>query len=148
MPDLRPAPVDVRRALTFDARMKRVLVITGLLAASAFVAVGCRATVYENSPPPGSAPPAATVSGDGTEETPGEAEAGEEPPAPQAEVIVYEKRPAPHYVWIGGHWAWHGKWVWVGGHWHAGRPHHVWVPGHWARVGPHRHRWVPGHWRR
>ena len=36
--------------------------------------------------------------------------------------------PGPDFIWIGGVWAWHGRWVWEGGHW--GRPPHpgaVWV---------------------
>jgi hypothetical protein len=79
------------------------------------------------------------------EERPGDLECDEAPPPPQKEVIVIERRPSPSHVWIGGHWAWQGRWVWIGGHWHAGRAGHHWVGGHWEAHG-RRWVWVSGHW--
>ncbi|HXX39199.1 MAG TPA: YXWGXW repeat-containing protein [bacterium] len=68
------------------------------------------------------------------------------PPGP-----IYERvppRPAPGWVWVGGHWAWNGaRWVWIRGYWaQVPRYRTAWVPGHWA------HRaggwvWIEGHWR-
>ena len=128
--------------------MTKTLAFCSVFALLAFTAVGCRTTVYRTAPPSSPPPAEAAPASDGTEETPGEAEATADPPAPQAEVIVVETRPTPNHVWIGGHWAWHGHWMWIGGHWHVGRVGHVWVPGHWVAAGHHRHRWVPGHWRK
>ncbi|MGD0744249.1 MAG: hypothetical protein ABSA45_03750 [Verrucomicrobiota bacterium] len=66
-----------------------------------------------------------------------------EPPAP----IVEEVYPAPGvgFVWIGGAWAWHGRWVWERGRW--ARPPHpgaVWVP---HRYDNGRHVYIRGGWR-
>lgn len=67
------------------------------------------------------------------------------PPPPQVEVITTS--PDPAFVWVGGEWAWRGRWVWVGGHW-GPRPHPnaVWVRGGWGPHG-HGHVWISGHWR-
>ena len=76
----------------------------------------------------------------------GESEAvGTAPPAPQVESIP--PAPSSTHVWIGGYWAWRGRWVWVGGT-YVVRPRAaaVWVPGHWDQR-PRGWVWVPGHWR-
>jgi hypothetical protein len=80
-----------------------------------------------------------------TEERPGELVATVTPPAPYQETILIETRPAPNYVWIHGHWAWHGHWVWEHGHWHPGRSGFTFRNGHWVeREG--RWQWVAGAW--
>jgi len=67
------------------------------------------------------------------------------PPAPVKEVVV--AAPGPGYVWVPGHWSWHGRWVWVRGAWVAvPRRHAVWVPGYWAQR-PQGYVWIGGHWR-
>jgi hypothetical protein len=68
------------------------------------------------------------------------------PPPPQVDVQV--AAPGPGFFWIGGAWAWHGRWEWDRGHWdRPPRPGAVWVPHRYAyRNG--RHVWVRGHWRR
>jgi hypothetical protein len=76
---------------------------------------------------------------------PGEAVVVQEaPPSPQVEVVGVA--PSPLHVWIGGFWAWHGRWVWEPGRWEL-RPRGrvAWVAGHWDR---HLNGWVwvPGHW--
>jgi hypothetical protein len=67
------------------------------------------------------------------------------PPAGPVEVVGVA--PGPGYVWIGGHYAWRGRWVWLRGYWsRLPRGYAAWVPGHWD----HRARgwvWVEGHWR-
>jgi len=66
------------------------------------------------------------------------------PPAPRRE---YEPpRPHPGYVWIGGHWAWRGRWVWTGGYWSGRRRGCGWVPGHWVRTW-RGYSWRDGFWR-
>lgn len=67
------------------------------------------------------------------------------PPPPQVEVIPVA--PSPAYIWIGGAWAWHGRWVWEGGH-YALPPRHgaVWVPHHYEKRG-NSHVWIAGGWR-
>jgi hypothetical protein len=68
-----------------------------------------------------------------------------DPPAPMVEGVS----PAPGigFVWIGGNWAWEGRWVWERGHWD--RPPHpgaIWVPHRYVnRDG--RHIFVRGGWR-
>jgi hypothetical protein len=68
-----------------------------------------------------------------------------DPPA----AIVENVTPAPGigFVWIGGAWAWHGRWAWESGHWD--RPPHpgaVWVP-HRYVVHNGRHVFIRGGWR-
>jgi hypothetical protein len=68
--------------------------------------------------------------------------------APPAERIEGRGRaPSPAHVWIGGHWAWRGRWVWESGHWML-RPstRAEWTPGHWDKD-PRGSVWVPGRWR-
>lgn len=105
-----------------------------LAAASLPLIAGCveRQVVYE--PAPATAPPPNAV----VEEAPA-------PPPPQVEVIP--PQPDPTFIWVGGAWAWHGRWVWAGGHW-GPRPHPgaIWVGGHWGYRGHHRV-WVEGGWR-
>jgi len=67
------------------------------------------------------------------------------PPPPVAEAVIVA--PGPSYVWVGGEWAWHGRWVWAGGRWILPpRPYAVWVGGGWLH-GSHGWRHSPGHWR-
>ena len=80
-----------------------------------------------------------------TEERPGLLDCSTAPPAAIQETAIIELRPAPSYVWLGGHWAWHGHWVWVHGHWHPGHAHQVWRPGRWERHGGG-FRWSVGIW--
>jgi hypothetical protein len=68
---------------------------------------------------------------------------GEAPPPPRYERVMVA--PGPNYVWIGGHWAWHGRWVWEGGRWESRHPGAVWINGHWDRNGPG-WVWVDGRW--
>lgn len=67
------------------------------------------------------------------------------PPPPQADVWV--EAPGPGFIWIGGVWAWHGRWEWERGHWdRPPRRGAHWVPNRYVyRNG--RHVWVRGHWR-
>jgi len=90
-------------------------------------------------PPPAPAPPppaTATVV----------AEVGSEPPPPVVEQVVVS--PGPDYVWVAGHWRWHGRrWVWVRGAWLIpSRRGAVWVEGHWGRRFG-RVVWIDGRWR-
>lgn len=49
------------------------------------------------------------------------------PPAPIVETVTVA--PGRDYVWIGGYWAWHGRWAWVSGRWaHPPRRGAVWRP--------------------
>jgi hypothetical protein len=67
------------------------------------------------------------------------------PPAAPVEVIGVA--PGPGYVWVGGHYAWRGRWVWVRGHWDRAPVGYAgWVPGHWGRRAGG-WVWVEGHWR-
>lgn len=69
----------------------------------------------------------------------------EAPPPPPVETVVLA--PGPGYVWIGGDWAWNGRWVWRSGYWGLPPyPHAVWVRGYWGR-GPYGWYGRPGHWR-
>ena len=55
--------------------------------------------------------------------------------------------PGPDYVWIGGEWAWNGRWIWVAGHWgYPPAPRAVWVRGYWYH-GPNGWCRAAGHWR-
>jgi hypothetical protein len=70
-------------------------------------------------------------------------------PPPAAIVENYGPAPGPDYFYIGGRWAWQGRWVWLHGHWDR-HPHYhqgaAWVGGHWEN----RHGgyvWMEGHWR-
>lgn len=68
-----------------------------------------------------------------------------DPPAPIVEAVV----PAPGigFVWIGGAWAWHGRWVWESGHWdRPPRPGAVWVPHRYVSQNG-RHAFIRGGWR-
>jgi hypothetical protein len=66
------------------------------------------------------------------------------PPQPQVETIIVS--PGPGYVWVGGEWAWHGRWVWAPGRWVYPRPGTVWVEGAWVHG---RRGWYhrAGYWR-
>jgi hypothetical protein len=67
------------------------------------------------------------------------------PPAPLVDEVSLS--PGIGFVWIGGAWAWQGRWVWERGHWD--RPPHpgaVWVP-HRYVYHDGRHRFVRGGWR-
>jgi hypothetical protein len=124
---------------------KSVLIIgTGSL-----LATGCvtrERTVYRQPPPPAYvATPAPAQQVIVSEAPPQEVVVTEAPPA-----IIVERpphRPGPDFVWIGGAWAWHGRWVWEHGRWdrppHPGavwRPHryeyhngvHVFISGGWS----------------
>jgi hypothetical protein len=106
-----------------------LLKVALVVCATSFFASGC--VVY----PAGA--PVATVGA--------EVDVVGDPPAPIVETVS----PAPGigFVWIGGAWAWHGRWVWEGGHWD--RPPHpgaVWVPHRYA-VHNGRHVFVQGGWR-
>ncbi|MGA9778225.1 MAG: YXWGXW repeat-containing protein [Limisphaerales bacterium] len=69
----------------------------------------------------------------------------EAPPPPPAETVVVA--PGPGYVWVGGEWAWNGRWVWRAGYWaYPPYPRAVWVGGYWGR-GPYGWYWRRGHWR-
>ena len=66
------------------------------------------------------------------------------PPPPPAETIVIA--PGSDYVWIGGEWAWNGRWIWVAGHWgYPPAPRAVWVRGYWYH-GPNGWCRAAGHW--
>ena len=70
--------------------------------------------------------------------------AGPPPPPIVEEVTV---APAPGFIWIGGCWAWHGRWVWEHGRWaRPPRPGAHWVPHQYVyRNGVHV--FVRGGWR-
>lgn len=69
----------------------------------------------------------------------------EAPPPPIVEETVVA--PGPGFVWVGGVWAWHGRWVWEKGHWaHPPRPGAVWVAPRYVVHGGRRV-WVRGGWR-
>ncbi len=69
----------------------------------------------------------------------------EAPPPPQVEVVTVS--PGPEFLWIGGVWAWHGRWVWEPGHWARPPRHgaHWYAPHYVYRNGAHI--WVQGGWR-
>jgi len=122
--------------------MKKSLLLKAVLPAwaASLLLVGCvvRERVVYRQPAPGT-----TV----VTEAPASAEVvvTEAPPAPIVEEVVVA--PGPGYVWIGGVWAWHGRWVWERGHW--GRPPRrgaTWVPHRYVyRNGAHV--FVRGGWR-
>ena len=90
-----------------------------LVLAGAIPASGCvyRERVVYRQPPA----QVVTTQSVGTEVTVTEA-----PPAPIIETVTVS--PGPAFIWIGGGWAWHGRWVWEAGHWaHPPRPGAVWV---------------------
>jgi hypothetical protein len=73
--------------------------------------------------------------------------ADEAPPAAYVETIPVA--PGPDFFWIGGRWAWHGRWVWTAGHYERHPHFHPgggWEAGHWERVNG-RYAWREGHWR-
>jgi hypothetical protein len=73
--------------------------------------------------------------------------ADEAPPAPYVETIPVA--PGPDFFWIGGRWAWRGRWVWTAGHYDRHPHFHPgggWEPGRWERVNG-RYAWREGHWR-
>lgn len=63
------------------------------------------------------------------------------PPPPQAE--RHEARAG--FVWIGGHWAWKGKWEWLPGHWERERAGYAWREGRWEKRGNAWY-WIEGEW--
>jgi hypothetical protein len=71
-------------------------------------------------------------------------EEGMPPPPPQVEVLPVA--PGPDFVWIGGHWGWHGRWVWEGGRYER-HPHGRWEAGHWDHRPGRGYVWVEGRWR-
>lgn len=67
------------------------------------------------------------------------------PPPPPVETVVVA--PAPGYVWVGGEWAWRGRWVWINGGWiYPPYPSAIWIGGSWSH-GSRGWRHHPGHWR-
>jgi hypothetical protein len=90
-----------------------------LVLAGAILASGCvyrERVVYRQQPAQ-----IVTTQPIGTEVTVTEA-----PPPPVVETITVS--PGPAFIWVGGGWAWHGRWVWEAGHWaHPPRPGAVWV---------------------
>lgn len=67
------------------------------------------------------------------------------PPAPIVETVTVA--PSPGFVWIGGIWAWHGRWVWEAGHWaRPVRVGAVWVPHRYEYRGGV-HVFIRGGWR-
>ncbi len=87
--------------------------------------------VVEAAPPPAPAPDEAVVECAST---------------PRVEVVP--PRPAPQYVWIGGHWVRRGhRYIWVEGRWAIGpRPGLVWVPDRWVQTPRGTWFYQPGHW--
>ncbi len=83
------------------------------------------------------------------------------PPNARGTVVVYANRqpphdriermpvrPAPNFVWIGGHWAWQSNnYVWIAGSWNKPQAgFHAWTPGHWVHEARGWY-YVEGHWR-
>jgi len=128
--------------------MKKTLLIIGPIA-TALLLAGCveRRVVYVHDqpaplPPPGTVVTAPPAQAEVAPEVP---PPGEVPPAPQVEVVTVA--PGPDYFWVGGSWAWRGRWVWAPGRWSLRpHPHAVWYGGHWERRG-RRSVWVGGYWR-
>ena len=75
----------------------------------------------------------------------GEIVVSDAPPEPIIEEV--QVAPDPSMIWIGGVWAWHGRWVWEPGRFER-RPHPgaMWVPHRYVYRGG-RHVWVRGYWR-
>jgi hypothetical protein len=72
-------------------------------------------------------------------------EVDSDPPPVMVETIP--SSPGPEYVWVGGSWAWHGRWVWEHGRW--GRPPHpgaMWVANRYEYRNGHRV-FIRGSWR-
>jgi len=111
-----------------------------LIAGTSLLATGCvvREVRYQSPPPP------AYVVQPAPGPVGAEVEVGGPPPAPIVETVTVA--PDPAFIWVGGYWAWNGRWVWSPGHWD--RPpyrgarwygpryvyrggHHVWVRGGW-----------------
>jgi len=70
---------------------------------------------------------------------------GDEPPAPNTEVVPAP--PSPNHVWVEGYWTHcYNGWVWMPGC-YALRPrlHAVWVSGYWERH-PRGWVWIYGRW--
>ncbi len=116
--------------------LKPVLLTAGV----SLLATGCvvREEVrYRNPPPAVVVQPGPVASG--------EVVVNGAPPDPIVE--VQPLAPDPTFVWIGGFWAWHGRWVWEAGHWgHPPHPGAVWYGPHYVYRGG-RHVWVRGYWR-
>jgi hypothetical protein len=97
--------------------LKTILVV----AIGSTLLTGCvvrERTVYRQPPPP---PPVGA-----------EIVVDQPPPPPVVETVTVS--PGPAYVWIGGAWAWHGRWVWERGHWaHPPHPGAFWVAHHYER---------------
>ena len=70
-----------------------------------------------------------------------------EPPPPRREVIVYDRRPGPDYIWANGFYDWQGDgWVWVEGRWVLRPASSVsWVRPRYVRV-EEGWRYEPAHW--
>ncbi len=110
-----------------------------LIAGASLLATGCvvREVRYRNPPPPAYAVQPGPVGGEVVVEG--------APPEPIIEVVPVP--PDPAFIWIGGVWAWHGRWVWEPGH-YARPPRYgaVWVPHRYVYRGG-RHVYVRGYWR-
>jgi hypothetical protein len=125
--------------------MKKAALMLGPVTVALLLA-GCveRRVVYVHDPAP-VPPPTAVIATPQAEVAPEVPPPGEVPPAPQVDVVTVA--PGPEYVWVGGAWAWHGRWVWAPGRWSMRpHPHAVWYGGHWERRG-RRSVWVGGYWR-
>ena len=72
---------------------------------------------------------------------------GAPPPPPRREVVVYETRPAPESLWIGGYYDWQEEqWGWVPGRWVSRpAPRSSWVRARYVR-GDGGWQYVPAHW--
>src|SRR5271165_3004082 len=118
--------------------LKSVLLISSV----SLLAAGCvvREVRYRNPPPP-PPPPAYAV-----QPAPGaEVEVAGPPPPDIVETVT--AAPDPAFVWVGGFWAWDGRWVWRAGHWdRPPRRGAVWFRGGYAFRGG-RHVWVRAGWR-
>ena len=67
------------------------------------------------------------------------------PPAQRVEVMPATPR---GYVWVPGHWAWHGdRYIWIRGRNVVQRVGYMWAPDHWEQRGETYYR-NPGRWER